>query len=70
MPSRGRGPRSFASFSDAATEAGRARIFAGIHFEFSNQAGQAAGRGVGDEILANALLRLQGPTHNGQGCPN
>ncbi|ETW98358.1 MAG: hypothetical protein ETSY1_19015 [Candidatus Entotheonella factor] len=63
------GPRSFASFSAAAAEAGRARIFAGIHFEFSNQGGQSAGQGVGDEILATQLLRLQGQTHNGQGCP-
>ncbi len=62
------GPRQFSSFSEAAAEAGRARIFAGIHFEFSNQAGQAAGRGVGEEILANRLLRGQGPTHL-FGCP-
>jgi hypothetical protein len=51
------GPRTFASFSDAAREAGRARIFAGIHFEFSNQAGQTAGRGIAREILATALQR-------------
>lgn len=63
------GPRTFESFSEAAAEAGRARIFAGIHFEFSNQAGQAGGRGVGDEVLAGALLRQSGPTHNWKGCP-
>ena len=51
------GSRTFNGFSDAAREAGRARIFAGIHFEFSNQAGQAAGRGVGREILSTALQR-------------
>ena len=51
------GSRSFASFSDAAREAGRARIFAGIHFEFSNQAGQTAGRGLAREILGTALQR-------------
>ena len=51
------GPRTFESFSDAAREAGRARIFAGIHFELSNQAGQTAGRGVAREILATALQR-------------
>jgi len=49
------GARTFASFSDAAREAGRSRIFAGIHFEFSNQAGQMTGRGVAREILTNAL---------------
>ncbi len=52
------GPRTFESFSAAAAEAGRVRIFAGIHFEFSNQAGQAAGRGVAEEILATRLLSL------------
>jgi len=45
------GPRNFASFSDAAKEAGRSRIFSGIHFEFSNQAGQAIGRGIAGEVL-------------------
>ena len=49
------GSRTFASFSDAAREAGRSRILAGIHFEFSNQAGQMTGRGVAREILMNAL---------------
>ena len=49
------GPRTFRSFSSAAEEAGRARIFAGIHFEFSNQASQAAGRALGSEISRNAL---------------
>ncbi len=62
------GPRTFASFSEAAAEAGRARIFAGIHFEFSNQAGQQAGRGVAKEILASQLLMKDGPTHFGS-CP-
>ena len=44
------GERTFNSFSEAAAEAGRARIFAGIHFEFSNQAGQRAGRAIAREI--------------------
>ncbi len=52
------GPRSFSSFSEAAAEAGRARIFAGIHFEFSNQAGQTAGRDLTTEILNTRLLPL------------
>ncbi len=50
------GPRTFESFSDAAQEAGRARIFAGIHFEFSNQEGQEAGRSLANEILATKLV--------------
>ncbi|WP_179130999.1 vanadium-dependent haloperoxidase [Candidatus Entotheonella palauensis] len=49
------GSRVFASFSDAAREAGRSRILAGIHFEFSNQAGQETGRGVAREVLTSAL---------------
>lgn len=49
------GARTFASFSDAAREAGRSRILAGIHFEFSNQAGQMTGRGIAREVLMNAL---------------
>jgi hypothetical protein len=60
--------RSYASFSDAVFEAGRSRIEGGIHFEFNNQAGLAAGRGVGAEVIAHALLRKIGPQHVGS-CP-
>ena len=61
------GPLTYASFSDAARDAGRARIFAGIHFEFSNQTGQAAGRGVAREILATAL---KGDDDDHNSCPS
>jgi hypothetical protein len=45
------------------------RTFArGLHFEFSNQDGLAAGRAVAAEILAHSLLRKDGSTHFGQ-CP-
>ncbi len=63
------GPRSFASFSAAAFEAGRARILAGIHFEFSNQAGQTAGRGLANEILTTRLQRLRPPFDRKPRCP-
>ena len=43
--------RSFPSFWAAAQEAGRSRIFGGIHFEFSNQDGQTLGRQVGQWAL-------------------
>lgn len=43
--------RDFANFADAAAEAGRSRVFAGIHFEFSDQDGLAMGRAVGDWAL-------------------
>ena len=45
--------RDFDSFAAAANEAGRSRIYGGIHFEFSNQDGLALGRGVGDWVLNN-----------------
>ena len=60
--------RYYPSFSAAAAEAGRSRVVGGLHFEFSNQDGLAAGRAVAAEILANSLLRKDGPTHFGQ-CP-
>jgi hypothetical protein len=61
-------PRTYTSFSAAAFEAGRSRVEGGLHFQFSNQAGLAAGRGVGAEVIATALLRKVGPTHFGA-CP-
>jgi hypothetical protein len=61
-------PRDYASFSSAATEAGRSRVLGGLHFEYSNQRALSAGRGVGDEILARSLLRGTGTTHHGS-CP-
>ena len=60
--------RTYASFSSAATEAGRSRVFGGQHFAFSDRAGQGIGRGVGSEVLATQLLRLDGSTHFGD-CP-
>lgn len=60
--------RTYHSFSAAAAEAGRSRVLGGLHFEFSNQGALAAGRGVGQEVLANSLLRTRGDTHR-DGCP-
>lgn len=60
--------RSYPSFSAAAADAGRSRVFGGQHFEFSNQAGLAIGRGVAAEVLATRLLHRSGPTHLGD-CP-
>jgi len=39
--------RTFANFDAALAEAGESRIYGGIHFEFSNTAGQDIGRQVG-----------------------
>lgn len=60
--------RTYPSFSAAAAEAGRSRVFGGQHFEFSNQAGLAIGRNVATEVLATRLLKRTGPTHHGS-CP-
>jgi hypothetical protein len=43
-------------------------VVGGLHFEFSNQDGLTAGRAVATEILANMLLRKDGPTHSNE-CP-
>ena len=60
--------RTYPSFSAAAKEAGESRVVGGIHFEFGNEDGLAAGRAIAEEILAKKLLLRNGPTHFGQ-CP-
>ncbi len=52
----GAAPRSYATFSQAAHEAGRSRIYGGIHFQFSNDAGREAGKEIGREIVRTRLL--------------
>jgi hypothetical protein len=53
--------RSFASFSDAADEAGISRIYGGIHYEFSNEQGLATGRQLGEFVFANYLTAVPEP---------
>ena len=48
--------RSFMRFSDAATEAGLSRIYAGQHFRFDHDAGLELGHDVAGFVLHNALL--------------
>ncbi|WP_219462536.1 vanadium-dependent haloperoxidase [Nonomuraea rhizosphaerae] len=60
--------RRFPGFSAAAGDAGRSRVFGGLHFEFSNRDGLAMGSNVAAEILARRLLLRSGPTHVGA-CP-
>jgi hypothetical protein len=52
-------PRSFSSFSAAAQEAGRSRIYGGIHWEFDNVAGLALGRSVGEYVARTLLVPVQ-----------
>lgn len=42
--------RTFASFEAAAEEAGRSRVYGGIHFEFDNSAGLTLGQLIGNYV--------------------
>jgi hypothetical protein len=48
--------RSFESFSSAADEAAASRIFAGQHFRYDEDAGQALGAEVADFVFDHALV--------------
>jgi membrane-associated phospholipid phosphatase len=48
--------RSFSSFSAAAREAGRSRVYGGIHWEFDNSDGLALGRSLGEYVASNFLV--------------
>jgi hypothetical protein len=50
--------RSFGSFAQAADEAGRSRIYGGIHFDFDNINGLAAGRALGQYVVEGILRPL------------
>lgn len=60
------GARCYASALEGAEEAGRSRIFQGIHFQFSNEDGRRAGRGIGHEIVTTRLLRTGAGAHADQ----
>ncbi|MEX0716116.1 MAG: FG-GAP-like repeat-containing protein [Planctomycetaceae bacterium] len=51
--------RTFRSFRKAAEEAGRSRIFGGIHYQFSNDDGLKAGKELGGYVFENALTARQ-----------
>jgi hypothetical protein len=57
--------RTFTSFSQAAEEAGRSRIYGGIHFEFDNRGGLQSGRAVGQYIFDNYLKPISIPSDVG-----
>jgi hypothetical protein len=54
--------RSFHSFSQGADEAAASRIYAGQHFRYDEDAGQALGDEVGDFVFDNLL----GPVPHGR----
>jgi hypothetical protein len=51
--------REFASFWQAAHEAGRSRIYGGIHFEFDNHAGLESGRNISRYVFERFLRPLE-----------
>ncbi|MBV9414610.1 MAG: vanadium-dependent haloperoxidase [Solirubrobacterales bacterium] len=48
--------RTFTSFSEASDEASASRIFAGQHFRYDEEAGQALGAQIADFVADHALL--------------
>ena len=48
--------RCFESFTQAANEAGQSRIYGGIHYNFSNQAGLQLGHNVAVHVLSTVKL--------------
>jgi hypothetical protein len=47
--------RQFDSFSAAADDVFVARIYAGVHYRFDQEAGRDAGRSVADYVFANFM---------------
>ncbi len=53
--------RSYDSLSEAALEAGRSRIYAGIHFEFSNSTGRETGVAIADYVYGHCAQPVPAP---------
>jgi hypothetical protein len=49
--------RAYKSFDDAAKEAGKSRIYGGIHYESDNREGLKLGRAVAEEVCRTRLLK-------------
>ena len=54
--------RAFNSFSEAAAENGRSRIYLGIHWSFDDLQGQTLGNFIADYVHAHALLPIPEPS--------
>jgi len=57
--------RGFEKFSDAEQENANSRIYGGIHYRFSNDAGIAVGHQIADYVASNYLKEL--PPSSGEG---
>jgi hypothetical protein len=55
--------RTYPGFWTAANEAGRSRIYGGIHYEFDNADGLFLGRAVADNVIDGAFRRPANPPH-------
>ena len=58
-PTENLAPRHFASFDQAAQEAGMSRIYGGIHYMSDNLAGLQVGGEVGQYVIQHELLPLK-----------
>ena len=56
--------RLYEDFYAAADEAGRSRIYGGIHFEFSNRDGRAAGQEIGRYVVDHFMQKNVVSTSN------
>jgi membrane-associated phospholipid phosphatase len=52
--------RTFTSFTEAMEQAGESRILGGLHYDFDNVYGLAAGQALGEYVAANFLTPLPG----------
>lgn len=57
--------RGFTKFSEAEQENADSRVYAGIHYRFSNEAGIALGHQVADYVTSNYLKPLATPVTDG-----
>jgi hypothetical protein len=48
--------RSYSGFRAAAEEAGRSRIYGGIHYQFDNREGLTCGKALAEQIARTMLL--------------
>ena len=48
-------PRAFTSFSAAAAENARSRVYLGVHYQWDADAGLSSGTAIGTWIVANRL---------------